>query len=139
MGFENLDKMKTFNCEILNGRPGLWWVFYFKRTQLFSAVTAQIMFSTCWCTNQCFNLHASCEFIQRSSHSKYARCFCVSSKWSVWWYSVLMWLSSDQSVRIMPLLDKLHFFLHASLRTDYQNSDFQDSSMALKNNQAIKR
>lgn len=38
----------------------------------------------------------------------------------------------------MCLLNKLWFFLCASLRTDYHNSDFQENRMALKNIQDIK-
>lgn len=136
MGFENLDKI--FKCKILNSRPGLWWVCYFRNTQLFSAATVQFMFSTHWSTKQHFNLHVSCELVQKSSHSRRTRCFSVSLKLEVWRDSVL-WLSSDQSVsKDYASAEQIKFFL-TCFPENWLSELFQESNMTLKNNQAIKR
>ena len=135
MGFENLDKI--FNCKILKSRPGLWWVCYFKNTE-FSATTAQFMFSTCSCTKQLFNLHVSCELVQKHSHSRHTRCFSVSLEPSVWWYSVL-WLLSDQSVsKNYSSAEQMKFFL-TCFSENWLSELFQESTMTLKNNQVTKR
>lgn len=131
MGFENLDK--TFDCKNLNSMPGLWWVCYFKNTQLLSAATSQFMFSTCWSTKQHLNLHVSCEFVQKSSHSRHTRCFSMSLERSVWWIFcsvAFVWSESEQGLCLC--WTNYVFFLQASLRTDDQHSDFSKEQYDIK-------